>query len=453
MLRRRNTLFGALVASLTTAGLVGSALGDVPAIETASVAIVPAQVAPTAADVDLVTVFNTGGELSPAVRDRVMAAAAVANTPAVVGRGFTAGLWRVVRNGATAKQATRAGWAYPMGVTALPVDAIGAVMGRLNAGVVTAGKVLVSASAAAVDDLARGDVLEMWTSSGGRVSLVVGRVAPDAEVLGAELVMSIEQAASLGATVDTRVLMFGQFDRARLDAALDRQGLLTDSMVRVRRSWDPADPDSTIGMVRAKDVLGEFDYDHLGILNNSSGWVGMNAEWVSTYLPAAITYPTGISARCHTEIQTALRTALQQVVDAGLSGAIDVGNTNSFGGCGIGLARFSRVGVAVGTISRHSWAMAIDMNTSTNCQGCVPRMDCRVVQIFRANGFAWGGNFLTPDGMHFEWVGEPRDQMAYPSKYCPNPVSANATQRVQSIAENRATFLSGDGLAGDLLDH
>jgi hypothetical protein len=94
--------------------------------------------------------------------------------------------------------------------------------------------------------------------------------------------------------------------------------------------------------------------------------------------------------------------------------------------------------------------MALDVNTDTNCQGCVPRLDCRVVNIFRANGFAWGGNFLTPDGMHFEWVGERRDQLAYPSKYCPNPVSATPAQRAQSVALNRATFFADDGTT---LDH
>jgi D-alanyl-D-alanine carboxypeptidase len=72
--------------------------------------------------------------------------------------------------------------------------------------------------------------------------------------------------------------------------------------------------------------------------------------------------------------------------------------------------------------------VAIDMNTLSNCQGCVPRMDCRVVRIFRKHGFAWGGNFRRPDGMHFEWVGQRRDQIAYPSTYCPNVVTAGATQ-------------------------
>ena len=47
-------------------------------------------------------------------------------------------------------------------------------------------------------------------------------------------------------------------------------------------------------------------------------------------------------------------------------------------------------------------------------------MNCDVVRIFRKHGFAWGGNWRTPDGMHFEWVGERRDQIAYPSRFCPN---------------------------------
>ena len=44
------------------------------------------------------------------------------------------------------------------------------------------------------------------------------------------------------------------------------------------------------------------------------------------------------------------------------------------------------------------------------------------MRIFRKHGFAWGGNLRTPDGMHFEWVGEARDQIGYPSRYCPNNV-------------------------------
>jgi hypothetical protein len=67
--------------------------------------------------------------------------------------------------------------------------------------------------------------------------------------------------------------------------------------------------------------------------------------------------------------------------------------------------------------------MAIDMNTVQNPEGSPPTMNCDVVRIFRKWGFAWGGNFLQGDGMHFEYVGQRRDQLAYPSRYCPNIVA------------------------------
>jgi hypothetical protein len=60
------------------------------------------------------------------------------------------------------------------------------------------------------------------------------------------------------------------------------------------------------------------------------------------------------------------------------------------------------------TLSRHSWGAAIDINPSTNAFGATPTMDEDIVEIFRRNGFAWGGTWLVPDGMHFEYVAEPR---------------------------------------------
>ena len=71
-------------------------------------------------------------------------------------------------------------------------------------------------------------------------------------------------------------------------------------------------------------------------------------------------------------------------------------------------------------------------------------MDCRVVRIFRKHNFAWGGNFLIPDGMHFEWVGEPRHEMQYPSEYCPN-LPGGAIQIAGVEATERAVMFADDG--------
>lgn len=89
--------------------------------------------------------------------------------------------------------------------------------------------------------------------------------------------------------------------------------------------------------------------------------------------------------------------------------------------------------------------MAVDTNTQGSCMGCAPPdMDCRTVRVFRKHGFAWGGNFLRPDGMHFEWVGEPRHQGLYPSRYCPNVESA--TNAAFGGDTQRSTLFVEDGL-------
>jgi hypothetical protein len=265
--------------------------------------------------------------------------------------------------------------------------------------------------------------------------------------------MSTAQADSLGAVIPTSVLIYGQFNRAALDASLAARGIGTDPKIRVRRSWDAFDPDNTIGLAKTKKLLGELAYRV-----TESGAVLVDDSWSAKYIPNREPYPTGIVAACNNAIKADLTAALQDVVNAGLAGEIDVGNANTFGGC-FG-PRFTRiVGTQLGSLSRHTWAQALDTNTVANCQGCAPQMDCRVVRIFRAHNFAWGGNFINPDGMHFEWVGEPRNTFLYPSRYCPNVAGGGLQSFGLSVGEpqaattrdSRGSMFADDGwaLAGD----
>lgn len=445
MMKSRLTRTAALlvIASGAWAAIPGEAAGPAAVIAEPATGGAPAQ--NLSVPGDLVSIYNFG-PLQPGIVDAAISSAVDAGGWGVVGRGFGIGLVQVTRGGVVVHQAPGplGSWYFPTSVTALPLDSIGASLGREVSKFISAGTVVMGATSASLSGAQAGDILDLASADGSIVQFIVGRVAPDAEVGGTEIVMSTAQADLLGATIPTSVLIYGQFDRAALDAALAARGLSTDPKIRVRRSWDPIDPDGTIGLAKTKKLLGELAYSL-----TPSGAMLVDSAWQAAYIPGREPYPTGIRAACNNSIKADLAAALQAVVDAGLAGSIDVNNANTFGGC-FG-PRFTRiVGTQLGTLSRHTWGQALDTNTVSNCQGCVPQMDCRVVRIFRAHNFAWGGNFINPDGMHFEWVGEPRNTYQYPSRYCPN-VPGGGIQSFALTRDSRGVMFADDGwaLAGD----
>jgi len=445
MLRTRLKRTAALlvVASALWAAVPGSAAGPAEAVNEAATGGAPARNLTEPGD--LVSIYNFG-PLQPAVTDAAISAAVASGGWGVVTRGFGIGLVQVTRGGVPIHQAPQplGSWYFPTSITAIPLDAIGATLGRGVSSIVSAGQVVMGETSASLSGAQAGDVIDLVAANGSIVQFLIGRVAPDDEVGGTEIVMSTAQADLLGATRGTSVLVYGQFNRDALEAALSARGLTTDPKIRVRRSWDPPDPDSPIGVAKTKKFLGEFAYTV-----SSTDVVSVDDTWRAAYIPPRQPYPTGINAACNNAIKADLTAALQAVVDAGLAGAIDVANANTYGGC-FG-PRFSRIfGTQLGTLSRHTWAQALDANTVANCQGCVPKMDCRVVRIFRAHNFAWGGNFINPDGMHFEWVGEPRNTLQYPSRYCPN-VPSGGIESFTVSRDSRGVMFADDGwaLTGD----
>jgi hypothetical protein len=263
-----------------------------------------------------------------------------------------------------------------------------------------------------------GDSLTVVASDGRGVDLLVGAVVDDSVTGGSEVLVSPTTAQSLGRARAGHVVIWNPRSRRALDAALRSVGLENRFETRIRRSWDPPDPDFTLGLAATKLALGEFAYQV-----TPEGQVLLDPAWVRANISGggvrSYFQSVPVLAACHVRIRDDLQAALDDIAEAGLTAVFDLDNTNQYGGCYV--PRFNRIGGAIGgSLSRHTWGMAFDMNTTTNAQGKPPQLDCRVVRIFRRHGFAWGGNFTRPDGMHFEWVGERRDQLQYPSRYCPN---------------------------------
>jgi hypothetical protein len=367
---------------------------------------------------DTVVIFDIA-EVDRFVVEAAARAATTAGATSTTARTGALGMRAITRNGVTV-HAPPPGYLIPMVYLALPTAPMGYVVGSDIPAVIGPGKAVMNAVTAELTGAQVGDVVVMQAANGSPVDIQITGIRPYEQIGWAELVFTTDVAAQLGATEDTRVVIFGAEDHALMEQALAAEGLIGRKDTRVSRSWDLPDPDNTLSTAETKLALGEPWYRF-----NADGSISMHPDWIAANLPPGrelLDPVVQIRARCNVGVVDDLKAALREVATAGLAGAIEVANANTFGGC-YGGARYARTSGQIGSISRHSYGMALDTNTTSNCQGCVPKMNCDVVRIFRKHGFAWGGNFRRPDGMHFEWVGEPRDQLSYPSNYCPNVVN------------------------------
>lgn len=220
--------------------------------------------------------------------------------------------------------------------------------------------------------------------------------------------------------------------------ALGAAGYRNTNTVSVRWSWNLPNPDSFLGFAEFREIVGEFPYRPVSAsgIQLWNSWQSTNIKWRHKFTGVPLTL------NCNKKIIAPLQRVFTDIAKAGLAKKIDVRNTNRYGGCYS--ARMNRLKNSFRSVSRHAYGMAIDVNTVTNAQGATPTLDCRIVRIFRKHGFAWGGNVVPPDGMHFEWVGERRDQMPYNSRYCPNIVPTTTTTKptppTDSTAPTDSTF-------------
>jgi hypothetical protein len=437
----------AVAGALLVLGAVTVAAADPPRIdEPASGALARATRNPTLTT-DLVTVYNSG-PLDGSVQSRAVQAANEAGGSAVVGRSASVGMIKLRRGGSTLQQPA-AGFAYPMGTTVLSQAMVGPVMGASVSAAMTSTKIVMSSLTASLRGARQGDVITVVGDAGNQVDFTIGAVVADAITGGTELLMSPEAADRIGLSRLSRVVIWGFDSRSKINSRLAAQGLVSTS-IRIRRSWDARDPDSTLGMAQTKQMLGEFSYRV-----NANGTVTQDAAWRAANITSGGIGQLRLPSGCHKTVRVSLQAAMTEIIAAGLEYSINYANANSAGGCYY--PRFNRLTPSsrLGFLSRHSWGQAIDTNTIGSCQGCAPPdMNCGTVRIFRRHGFAWGGNFLRPDGMHFEWVGEPRDHLPYPSRFCQNAGSSaldsttDDGSRAPVIEETeRSTFFAHDGLA------
>lgn len=143
------------------------------------------------------------------------------------------------------------------------------------------------------------------------------------------------------------------------------------------------------------EVAGTGALEPFGYVEVDGGMIEIDPTWVERYIVAAEVPLLG-QVRCHVEMMAPLAAVLREMADLGLGDLVD---PEDFGGCWV--PRHIDWDPTM-PLSMHAWGLALDLGVSQNPLGAEPTLDPRIVEVFEAKGFEWGGRWSRPDGMHFQ---------------------------------------------------
>jgi hypothetical protein len=227
------------------------------------------------------------------------------------------------------------------------------------------------------------------------VRVEVAAILPD-ELVGAhELMVSREVGRSIGVIRDRYALLQPVGRPTDRQLAKEIRGLVPRGLgVQVRAPGETPYfrmGDAVLPPVQLKVLFGEFAAKPTP---GRPGYLTLDPAWVRTHI-ATEDVPLLGSVTCNVALFPQIRGAIQELIDDGLAGTI-----HGYSGCYA--HRFANRDPRA-AISHHTWGVALDINVAENPYGAPPDQDPRMVAVFERWGFIWGGTFVLPDGMHFEY--------------------------------------------------
>jgi hypothetical protein len=238
------------------------------------------------------------------------------------------------------------------------------------------------------------------TMAFGDQDVTIGAVVPDEAIGWSELLVSRDVGGPLG-IVDDRYLLALPTGQPGLDRFTEVLTPLVPeaTAIRVEKPGDTPFMRVASGVnppIVLKQVFGEFAAQPA---RRDPAQLTIQPAWVGSHI---VTRSVPVLGRvtCNEAFFPALTRALREVERQGLGTLLQ-----TYNGCW-NARTVARSPTA--PPSFHAYGAAIDINAAANAYGATPTMDERIVEIFERFGFMWGGDFLIPDGMHFEY-GEPME--------------------------------------------
>jgi hypothetical protein len=254
-----------------------------------------------------------------------------------------------------------------------------------TADVINSGMLVVSSLTSERYQLEVGDIVNFVGLNNEKITLEVGKIIKDSTLGWFEIVVNKEVGYKLGIFRNIQAIIWDNKVNENFFIELHRN----IEYDRVKFTYKKPIPNKNWVLPNAlvKEMFGDFQ-----IKERDGVWITTEPEWREENIQNKRMPILGIT-RCHRLMWEPLEGALNQILEEGLEGYLSIEEWRSSGGC-YAPRRISRFD-AGGSISRHAWGIAIDINTKS---GYPPR----IVEIFNSWGFAWGGTWTSPDEMHFE---------------------------------------------------
>ena len=252
------------------------------------------------------------------------------------------------------------------------------------------GEALLGATSARLRRLGPGGRLRLALGAGGRGErwLTVAGVVDDTLVGAAEVAVNLAEARATGLTADRYLLLGYRGSRATVAAGV-RRALPRGLPVRLRGPGETPffrAGDAVLPQAMVKERFGEVSWRP-----GAGGAFVQDPAWAAARLATARVPILG-RVRCNRALLPALTGAMRELRRRNLERLVDPA---AYAGCWN--PRLTRSGSG---ISRHAWGAALDLNV-----GDPSAPDPRLVEVMERRSFTWGGRWLVPDPIHFEWRG------------------------------------------------
>ena len=333
---------------------------------------------------DVITISQSGSLFYSVTNQIIESAKNLDTNLTFIGRA-NIGLDSVLSESGELKLSSRENYLYSVSIKTIESSVVEYFYDEKVAEVIENNQIVISSLTAERYGLSLNDKINFVGINLEPIEISVGMIIKDSELGWFEGVVNKELGYKLGIFRNIQAIIW--------DSKINENHLIelhkNIQYEKVKFTFRDRNPNKNWVLPNAlvKEMFGDFQ-----IKERDGTWITTEPSWREQNIQVK-RMPILGNTRCHRLMWEPLEGALNQILEEGLASTLSVQDFKKSGGC-YAPRRINRFD-AGGSISRHAWGIAIDINTKSSYHP-------RVVEIFNSWGFAWGGTWTSPDEMHFE---------------------------------------------------